>query len=104
MRIRSHGIEFIRSGTCQQCGACGCGKGPCPHHYEHAGWHWCGIYDERHLYCDECETDHASCIGFPDNPWIGVVRSGVCGFTFERADGGSMDDLPFLFGESWLRR
>lgn len=105
MKIRAHGIEFIRRGTCQQCGACGCGE--CPHHYEQAGKHWCAIYATRHLVCEACseaageEVTHGSCVGFPDNPWIGVVRSGACAYRFERADGGSMDDLPFLDGEPY---
>jgi hypothetical protein len=46
---------------------------------------------------------HQGCIDFPDNPWINVVRDGVCAFTFERKDGGSMDDLPFLNGQNWYR-
>jgi len=98
-----HGYTFIRIGHCGQCGACGCDKGPCPHHYVEGGLHWCSIYDQREEFCEVCGTDHASCIWFPDNPWIGVVRDGVCGFRFRRADGGSMDDLPFLFGEPYLR-
>ena len=44
---------------------------------------------------------HQGCIDYPDNPWIGRVRSSECGFTFEREDGGSMDDLPFLNGQPY---
>lgn len=102
--IQAHGIWFIRAGECTQCGACGCNKEPCPHWYERGGLSWCDRYNMRGEYCDRCETDHGSCIGFPDNPWIGVVRSGACGFTFRRVDGRSMDDLPFLFGEPYIRR
>ena len=108
--VTCHGFSFYRSGHCRQCGACGCGKEPCPHLFEYGDKVWCAIYNERHLVCEVCSEvagesmTHESCIGFPDNPWIGVVRSGACGFTFERVDGGSMDDLPFLYGESWLRR
>jgi len=99
--IKSHGIEFIRTGSCNQCGACGCDKEPCPHHFEWDGKHWCEIYEHRDEYCEQCETDHLSCIGFPDNPWIRVVREGICGYKFERVDGGSMNDLPFLNGEPY---
>lgn len=104
MKITAHGIEFVRTGACRQCGACGCAKGPCPHWWQRGGRHFCAIYSTREAFCEVCGTDHASCVGFPDNPWIGVVRDGVCGYTFERADGGRMDELPFLFGEPWLRR
>ena len=105
MKIKSHGIEFIRTGQCKQCGACGCGE--CPHHYEADGLHWCRDYIYRENRCGFCsitrgeEITHASCIGYPDNPWIRHVRSGICGYTFERADGGSMDDLPFLNGQPY---
>ena len=96
--LKVHGIKFIRTGKCKQCGACGCGD--CPHHTEADGLHWCDIYDKRREKCLCSQTDndltHSNCIGYPDNPWIGVVRQGICGYTFERADGGSMDDLPFL--------
>ena len=101
-RIVAHGIAFYRRGACQQCGACGCGR--CPHHYEADGLHWCDVYDHRDEVCVRCsrvageQRTHASCIGFPDNPWIAVVRDGTCGYWFERVDGGSMDDLPFLDG------
>ena len=101
MKIISHGIEFIRSGYCRQCGACGCDNEPFSHHLMFVGKHWCDIYNERDRYCEKCKTDHASCVGFPDNPWIHVVRRGICGFTFERVDGGSMDDLPFLWGKPY---
>lgn len=94
-----HGFTFERSGSCQQCGACGCAG--CPHHFERDGLSWCDVYEQRAEYCGLCEMDHASCIGYPDNPWIRNIRSGVCGFDFKRADGGSMDDLPFLNGEPW---
>jgi hypothetical protein len=93
-----HGIEFIRLGSCQQCGACGCDKEPCPHWHEIDGKHWCAIYNERE------GTEWANCILFPDNPWIRVVRTGRCGYSFTRADGGSMDDLPFLFGKPYRVR
>jgi hypothetical protein len=103
--IVSHGIPFIRTGHCLQCGACGCGE--CPHHYERRGKHLCAVYDRREAVCAACSeaagagVTHESCIGFPDNPWIRVVREGICGYTFERVDGGSMDDLPFLNGEPY---
>jgi hypothetical protein len=107
--VTAHGYEFVRSGHCRQCGACGCGKRPCPHHYTKEGKHCCDVYPVRFLVCASCseaageEVTHAGCVGFPDNPWIGVVRDGTCGYSFRRADGGSMDDLPFLGGEPYLR-
>ena len=102
--VVAHGIRFVRSGRCRQCGACGCGDEPCPHLFEARGKVWCEVYNRREEFCAECGTDHASCIGFPDNPWIHVVRSGVCGFSFERADGGSMDELPFLDGQGYVTK
>jgi len=106
--IVSHGIAFIRSGTCRQCGACGCDRGPCPHFYLRDGKHWCAVYDVRDQVCEPCsiaageEITHESCIGFPDSPWIRVVRDGTCAYSFRRADGGSMNDLPFLNGRPYL--
>lgn len=102
--VVSHGIEFVRVGACNRCGACGCGKIPCPHlNIDGGGQHTCAIYDTRAEYCHRCGSDHRGCAVFPDNPWIGIVRSGLCGFSFGRADGGSMDSLPFLRGEPyWL--
>lgn len=98
--VTVHGIEFIRHGACCQCGDCGCIE--CPHHEWRNGLMFCKIYDCRDEYCEECETDHASCIGYPDNPWIRRVRKGKCAYWFERADGGSMDELPFLDGKPYL--
>jgi hypothetical protein len=102
--VMSHGIEFVREGECRQCGACGCKK-ECPHYEaEDTGLFWvsrCTIYHRRDEFCVECGTDHASCIGYPDNPWIGVVRTGACVYKFTRVDGGSMDDLPFLYGQPY---
>jgi hypothetical protein len=75
----------------------------------HDGKSWCAVYNERHLACEICseiegeEIDHASCIGYPDNPWILIVRQGICAYAFEREDGGPMDDLPFLNGEPYLK-
>lgn len=103
-RITSHGIEFIRFGSCQQCGICGCDKWPCPHHSIRDGKHQCSIYNRREEHCDECGADHAGCIRFPDNPWVRMVRSGECGFRFVRADGGLMDELPFLDGQLYLTK
>ena len=103
--LKVHGIEFIRTGKCKQCGACGCGD--CPHHTKVDGLHRCDAYEIREELCFSCtamnaeEITHASCIGYPDNPWIGIVRQGICAYTFERADGGSMDDLPFLDGKPY---
>jgi hypothetical protein len=99
--ITSHGIEFIRHGKCAQCGFCGCAE--CAHYEWRDGKSWCRIYDQRDEYCEECGLDHAGCADFPDNPWIWGVRDRICAYWFERVDGGSMDDLPFLYGEPYLR-
>ena len=99
--ITSHGIGFVRTGECSQCGACGCE--PCPHlGYKHKK-PVCEIYETRGDLCSQCGTTHQGCIDFPDNPWIYNVRDGVCAFSFERQDSGDMDDLPFLDGQSWYR-
>lgn len=113
LTIEVHGITFIRTGSCHQCGACGCDKWPCPHldlvGVLKDGKFRCLIYEHRENVCKECgdtiffeeNFTHRGCIQFPDNPWIRVVREGKCGYKFERADGGSMDDLPFLNGEPY---
>ena len=98
-----HGITFIRSGECSQCGACGCDRDGCPHFMIKQGVPTCKIYTKRDQYCNVCGMTHQGCIDFPDNPWIYVVRDGICAYTFERKDGGSMDDLPFLNGQPWNR-
>ena len=104
-RVTNHGIEFIRSGKCLQCGACGCKE--CTHNYEQDGLIHCLIYEWRAepclIPCSQTDNDgtHSNCIGYPDSPWIRPIRSGVCGYSFERADGGSMDDLPFLDGKPY---
>ena len=98
-----HGITFIRSGECAQCGACGCDRDGCPHWSKKQSKYYCKIYATRADYCNTCGMTHQGCIDFPDNPWIHVVRDGVCAFTFERKDGGSMDELPFLNGQTWYR-
>ena len=99
--ITVHGFTFIRSGECSQCGACGCETMNCPHFAYRQGKPYCKIYNRRGNHRNQCGTTHQGCIDFPDNPWIYVVRDGRCSFTFERQDGGSMDDLPFLNGEPW---
>ena len=101
MILVAHGIEFFREGYCRQCGGC-CGE--CPHHYQAGGFYWCDVYHTREEYCEECKQDHADCLAYPDNPWIHQVRRGACGYRFERADGGSMDELPFLNGEPYLTK
>ena len=101
-KFRVHGYTFIRSGECARCGRCGCDG--CPHYIVEHDKATCTIYDKRAEYCPTCETTHQICIDFPDHPWLHVIRDGVCAFTFERDDGGSMDDLPFLNGESWQSR
>ena len=98
-----HGYTFIRSGECTQCGECGCDRDGCPHFTIKQGMASCKIYDRRDKFCNLCGMTHQGCIDFPDNPWIHAVRDGICSFTFERQDGGDMDDLPFLNGEPWYR-
>lgn len=98
-----HGFTFVRSGECLQCGLCGCEKLGCPHFEWRGSKAHCRIYKDRADHCDVCGMTHQSCIDFPDNPWIWVVRDGQCGYTFERVDQGNMDDLPFLNGEPWFR-
>lgn len=103
MEFTVHGITFIRSGGCHQCGACGCEKLNCPHFMIQQGKAHCKVYTKRAEFCDVCGQTHQMCIDFPGHPWTRVVRDGTCGFTFEREDGGSMDNLPFLNGEPWYR-
>jgi len=99
--IMAHGIVFIRSGECSQCGACGCERDGCPHFQLKQGVPTCKIYAKRDQYCQVCGQTHEGCIRFPDNPWIWDVRRHICAFSFERKDGGSMDSLPFLNGQPY---
>jgi len=101
--IISHGINFIRSGGCIQCGECGCERDACPHFEYKKGVPSCKVYTRRDQYCNTCGKTHQGCIDFPDNPWVWVCRDGICGYAWEREDSGDMDDLPFLNGEPYLR-
>ena len=105
MKFKVHNIEFIRSGSCNQCGGCGDKCVKCPHGEPYKDGSKCTIYDTRNLHCKECSEihrefiNHQICIDFPNHPWLDVIRRGICSYKFERVDGGSMDDLPFVSGK-----
>jgi hypothetical protein len=104
MKFEVHGIEFERSGICDQCGGCAKDCLKCPHGELHNDGSICTIYETRHLYCKECSKihnefiTHQICIDFPNHPWLDVIRRGICSYKFERVDGKSMDTLPFVDG------
>lgn len=78
----AHGVRFVRTGSCNQCGACGCLTKDCPHAMSLNGKVFCAIYDQRDQFCEECGHDHRYCIEFPTHPWCHVITDGVCGFSF----------------------
>lgn len=88
----AHGLRFIRTGSCNMCGACGCDTdddgAPCPHLKIAGPNQSCKIYDTRDQMCAECGHDHQYCIDFPSHPWVEVVRTGQCGFHFMLAGTG----------------
>ena len=104
-RFRVHNIDFIRTGECNQCGGCKRECLECPHGEIYEDGTYCTIYDKRYMPCSECSerrgkmVTHQICIDFPNHPWLNVVRQGMCGYQFERVDGRSMDDLPFVDGK-----
>jgi hypothetical protein len=72
--IKVHGIKFIRSGECKRCGACE--KPNCEHLTWEDGLATCKTYGKGDYLEWRCDV-------FPDSPFCGVVRKGICGFTFE---------------------
>ena len=99
-----HGINFERTGECNQCKGCSDRCIECPHGESTETGSKCTIYDTRHLYCSECSKihqrpfTHQGCIDFPNHPWLHVIRDGICNYKFKRIDGKSMNDLPFMNG------
>jgi len=93
--LDNSGAGTKRLGECLRCGACGCEKLGCLHFTWRDGLATCLIYDRRDIeVCEEC-TAHASqkhgkrvvighrqCIGFPSNPRVNVITTGVCGYSF----------------------
>ena len=89
INVNTDGIQFKRTGTCSQCGAC-CGK--CPHLEEKDGKFICNIYDKRDQICTTCEKGngyvdedgtHKHCVSdFPLTPFVKCVKNGKCAFKF----------------------
>lgn len=74
----AHGVLFVRSGSCKQCGVCE--DGACSHW--DAESKLCLIYEDREAFCEECGYTHHNCATFPIHPWVDVIKEGVCGYTF----------------------
>jgi hypothetical protein len=73
-RIISHGIDFIRCGSCKRCGACE--KPSCPHLTWEDGLATCKTYGKG----DYLEWN---CHVFPNSPFCDVILDGICAYTFE---------------------
>ena len=114
--VRVHGLEFIRTGSCTLCGGCDHECSQCPHSKPVDGTWLCGIQGSKAEVCQLCTSDktspfydqgkpvtHEVCEGFPQHPWLTVVREGKCGYKFSRVDGKPMDTIPFLSGKAFLR-
>ena len=81
-----HGVQFERTGSCNQCGACGCANDNCSHYKKIKGKWGCVIYDTRAAFCAEHNSTHEICIIFPNHPWLKVIKDGVCSYTFTPVD------------------
>jgi hypothetical protein len=72
--VKSHGIEFIRHGSCKRCGVCE--KPKCPHLMWENGLATCKTYGSGDYLKWNCHV-------FPNSPFCDVVRKRVCAYTFE---------------------
>jgi len=88
-----HGVKYIRTGQCNRCGECE--KSACPHFAFINGLASCSVYDKREKICESCTNTeggmwyrkgkpitHAVCCSFPDQPFLRVIKEGICGFKF----------------------
>jgi hypothetical protein len=88
-----HGVDYYRIGCCNRCGECE--KPDCPHYSILLGTATCDCYDERETVCDFCTNDessmwyrkgkpitHSVCVGFPNHPFLRVIKNDICGFKF----------------------
>lgn len=94
--FRCHGVNYIRSGQCNRCGACE--KPNCPHFSFDGELAVCDVYEKREEVCESCSNTeggmwykkgkpitHAVCCNFPEQPFLRVIREGLCGFKFKPA-------------------
>jgi hypothetical protein len=95
-KFKVHGINYKRTGKCDRCpenqpAPC-CSD--CVHFKIVNGKNTCLIYDKRHEVCKECseaesqsgekkKVTHQVCIDFPTNPWLWVVKKGLCNYKFK---------------------
>ena len=105
--ITVHGETYIRSGTCIPCEGCfnAC-VNKCPHGIDNGdGTPRCGSHEAKGHVCEPCtdenmgrRVDHQVCVDFPDNPFLDVIRSGVCAYEFRpKDDRRSMRAIYALF-------
>jgi hypothetical protein len=91
-----HGVNYIRTGQCNRCGACE--KDTCPHYSFTDGLATCAIQSRKNDVCEKCSNDpeayaydpktpvdHKICAVFPNHPFLRVIQSGICGYKFEPA-------------------
>jgi len=77
-----HGVQFIRSGTCNRCGIC-CVDETCSHYAVINNVPTCKIYNKRNQSCQEHGgITHSVCVAFPDHPWLKVIKNGECSYQF----------------------
>jgi len=73
--VRSHGVNFHRTGICKRCGKCEKKSKPCVHLSFQNGLATCDTYGSGDYLEKRCDV-------FPDNPFCRVVKDGICGFKF----------------------
>ena len=96
-KFKAHGCEFIRTGKCNQCSGCDHVCMSCPHGERRKdGKVYCKIQNTKGEVCDYCtnnpdskwykngdEVTHQVCIDFPNHPWLGVIKKGICNYKFK---------------------
>lgn len=94
--FRCHGVDYIRTGQCNRCGACE--KDNCPHLSWKEGLATCDMQLQKHEVCTSCSSNedayffkagrdvtHQICVDFPNHPFLRVIKEGICGYKFEPA-------------------
>lgn len=75
-----HGCKLNRQGSCSRCSNACCGD--CSHYKEINKISTCMIYDKRNEMCTEHGETHQSCINFSTDPWLRVIKEGLCSYKF----------------------
>ncbi len=96
--IMVHGVTYIRSGSCTQCGSCSCEERACPHFLKEDTKAVCLIHATLGEVCEDCTNategywanekrviTHKVCLDFPTHPFNRVIKENQCGFVFTPA-------------------